>query len=180
MSLHEPTHGRRRDSPGDGDLDAPNGSDRNDPRVHRQMDGQGRHADRTDDRPDQALSDVGIDGEEDASRSSADIERLSAAAYSSSDADERDSDSGTTEPVAASVPTTVFLCESDSEHTVEPPERYDGMQSHLGLCPESESAVEGFAVSDIAAHRARAADRTTDRDESDPCVAQASGYLAQD
>lgn len=180
MSLHEPTHGRRHGSPGDDDLDVPNGTDRNGPWIHRQMDGQNQRTERPDDRPEQALSDVGISGEEDDGRSRADLEQLSAEAYRSQvidNEDEPDGDDEVTDSTLASGTTTVLVRQHPDDHTVESTERYNEMQSHLGRRPEGVQRVTGCAVSDIAAFRAKT---DSQDDERNSTVAQASAYLARD
>lgn len=185
MSLHESTHGRHRDSLGDGNPDVPNGAGQNGPWIHRQMDGQNQRAERADDRPEEALSDVGLDGDADDGPSGSDPEQRSASAYRSKavggDEADGDADDEGTDSVASASETAALVRDTADEHTVESTERFDGMQSHLGRRPESVSCVEGCAVSDIAAFQARKDAETDDQaDEPDPCVAQASGYLARE
>lgn len=181
MSLHESTHGRHRDRPGDGNSDVPNGADQNGPWIHRQMDGQNQRAERSNDRPEEALSDVGLDGDAD-DNSGPGLEQRSASAYRSKaiDGDKADGDADDEEtgPVSSTSETRVLVRDTTDERTVESTRRFDGMQSHLGRRPESVSSVEGCAVSDIVAFRART-DAEAD-DEPDPSVAQASGYLAHE
>ncbi|WP_459190747.1 hypothetical protein [Halosimplex sp. J119] len=144
------------------------------------MDGQNQRTERPDERPEQALSDVGINGEEDSGRSRDDLEQLSAEAYRSQqlgDEDESDGDDEETDSTLASGTTTVLFHQRSERHTVESTRRYNGMQSHLGRCPERISCVKGCAVSDIAAFRAQSEPRD---DEPHPTAAQASAYLARD
>lgn len=173
-------HGRRRDSYGDGDLDVPNKSGQNGPWIHRQMNGQKQRADRPDDRPAGAISDVG--------RADADPEQLSAGALRSEEVggdDESEEGDEATESAVSSIVTKVSVRTSDDDdddrdRDREPMEQFNGMQSRLGLRPKSVSRVEGSAVSDVVAHRVQSCDRAAGPNEPTPWVEQASGYLARD
>ncbi|WP_415383508.1 hypothetical protein [Halosimplex sp. TS25] len=145
------------------------------------MDGQNQRADRPDDRPEGAVSDLGIDSDGEASQAGADTEQFNPESrrFSTVEGDE-EADGETYESVVTSIRRTVLVRTSAEESELDPTDRCDGMQSRLGLRPERVSRVDGCAISDVAAHRARSSDRSADRDEPDPCVAQASGYLARD